>query len=135
MICADREFPEVARLLALHGAEVVLTPNGCTLTPSQLRQFRIRAVENSVGVAMANSVSQEGQSCAFSHAGERLLLAGGNQSIEIASFNLTKLRAHRASSAGQSLQEPLRSWSLCEPRRREEYRRQNEFKRVAGSVI
>ena len=54
MICADREFPESARLLMLHGAEVLLVPNACNLYPSQLRQFRTRAVENAVGVAMTN---------------------------------------------------------------------------------
>lgn len=51
MICADRESPESARLLMLHGAEVLLVPNACHLYPSQLRQFRTRAVENAVGVA------------------------------------------------------------------------------------
>ena len=53
MICADREFPESARHLALNGAELILTPNACSLVDSQLRQFRTRAVENVLGVAMA----------------------------------------------------------------------------------
>ncbi len=31
MICYDREFPESARILMLQGAELILTPNACTL--------------------------------------------------------------------------------------------------------
>jgi predicted amidohydrolase len=31
MICYDREFPESARILMLRGAELILTPNACTL--------------------------------------------------------------------------------------------------------
>jgi N-carbamoylputrescine amidase len=52
MICYDREFPESARMLK--GAELILTPNACDLETNRLGQFRARAFENMVGVAMAN---------------------------------------------------------------------------------
>jgi predicted amidohydrolase len=54
MICHDREFPEIARILMLEGAELILTPNACDLEANRIGQFRARAFENMVGVAMAN---------------------------------------------------------------------------------
>src|SRR5215216_6740575 len=33
MICHDREFPEIARILMLEGAELILTPNSCSQAP------------------------------------------------------------------------------------------------------
>src|SRR5215217_3105135 len=54
MICFDRELPETARLLMLQGAELVLVPNACHLTFDRLMQFRTRAFENMMALAMAN---------------------------------------------------------------------------------
>lgn len=57
MICFDRENPESARLLALHGAEVLLVPNACGVGKQLLDQFAVRALENGVNTVMANHVS------------------------------------------------------------------------------
>ena len=67
MICYDREFPESARILMLKGAEIILTPNACTLDSNRIGQFRARAFENMVGVAMANYAAPQnnGHSIAF----------------------------------------------------------------------
>lgn len=67
MICYDREFPESARILMLGGAELILTPNACTLDENRLSQFKTRAFENMVGVAMTNYASPQnnGHSAAF----------------------------------------------------------------------
>ena len=67
MICYDREFPESARILMLKGAEIILTPNACALEENRLGQFRTRALENMVGVAMTNypAPQQNGHSVAF----------------------------------------------------------------------
>jgi len=67
MICYDREFPESARILMLKGAEIILTPNACELETNRLGQFRARAYENMVGVAMANYAGPggEGHSVAY----------------------------------------------------------------------
>src|SRR5439155_26269347 len=54
MICYDREFPESARILMLKGAELIITPNACKLEANRLGQFRARAMENMVGLAMTN---------------------------------------------------------------------------------
>ena len=72
MICFDREFPESACILMLNGAEIILVPNACDMNPARLSQLSTRAMENMVGVAMANYPSDPsldrqgwGQSCAF----------------------------------------------------------------------
>ncbi|MFW6286406.1 MAG: carbon-nitrogen hydrolase family protein [Candidatus Sumerlaeota bacterium] len=54
MICYDREIPESARILMLRGAEIILVPNACGLHQHRLNQFKTRAYENMVGLAMAN---------------------------------------------------------------------------------
>jgi len=61
------EFPESARALMLDGAEVILTPNACELNEDRIGQFRTRAFENMVAVAMTNYPAPHcnGHSCAF----------------------------------------------------------------------
>jgi predicted amidohydrolase len=61
MICFDVEFPEVARILALHGAQVLLV-SSANMTPFQPHQeiyLRARAVENHAFVALVNRVGME----------------------------------------------------------------------------
>src|SRR5215475_1689152 len=67
MICFDREFPESARILMLNGAEIILTPNACTLDEHRIIQFKTRAYENMVGMAMTNYAAPQnnGHSLAF----------------------------------------------------------------------
>ncbi|MGB8645902.1 MAG: carbon-nitrogen hydrolase family protein, partial [Anaerolineae bacterium] len=68
MICYDREFPESARVLMLKGAEIILTPNACEMEIHRTSQFRTRAMENMVGVALANYAGppHNGRSVAYS---------------------------------------------------------------------
>lgn len=105
MICYDREFPESARVLMLKGAEIILTPNACDLEINRLSQYRSRAYENIVGLALANyagksmghSIAFDG--IAFNQAGSRDMLiveAGEAEGIFMANFNLDALRAYRA---------------------------------------
>jgi predicted amidohydrolase len=107
MICYDREFPESARVLMLKGAEIILTPNACGLDEGRIGQFRARAFENMVGVAMANYPRPQcnGRSCAFDAVNyavpdgpERdttIVLAGDEEGIVLAEFDLERLRAYR----------------------------------------
>jgi predicted amidohydrolase len=112
MICYDREFPESARILMLEGAELILTPNACTLDEHRLSQFKTRAYENMVGVAMTNYASPQnnGHSTAFdgvaySAAGSPLedgeardmliIEAGGLEDVYIAAFDMDSIRAYR----------------------------------------
>jgi predicted amidohydrolase len=114
MICYDREFPEAARALMLDGAELVLVPNACPLPEPLLRQFRTRAMENMVGMAMANYAADgppphgiggfDGHSIAvssvcFDAAGgvtdDLIVQAGEQPGLFVAGFDLAELRAYR----------------------------------------
>jgi predicted amidohydrolase len=110
MICYDREFPESARLLMLGGAELILTPNACTLESHRLTQFRTRAYENMLGVAMANYAAPQlnGHSVAYDaaafHANEEprdtlIIEAGEREDVYVAEFDMDALRAYRAREA------------------------------------
>jgi N-carbamoylputrescine amidase len=104
MICYDREFPESARMLK--GAELILTPNACDLETNRLGQFRARAFENMVGVAMANYAAPQnnGHSVAYDpviydangNARDALLIeAGENEGIYLAPFDMERIRDYR----------------------------------------
>ena len=104
MICFDREFPESARVLMLKGAEIILTPNACALNDLEsgigdvrIDQFRGRAFENLVGVAMANYAApqEDGRSVAFGGDGALILQADEREGVHLAEFDLEKLRAWR----------------------------------------
>lgn len=66
MICYDKRFPEVARALAVQGAEIILTPNSSDMKgerwepwsePEVFRMYhQMRALENGVYVAGTNKI-------------------------------------------------------------------------------
>ena len=106
MICYDREFPESARILMLKGAEIILTPNACEMEENRLGQFRARAYENMVGLALANypAPQQNGHSVAFDGMAfnqdgttrdHKIIEAGEEEGLFMAEFDLTKMRAYR----------------------------------------
>ena len=146
MICADREFPESARTLALNGAELILTPNACGLVDAQLRQFATRAAENILGVAMTNYGSTpgvrtggyNGRSVAYGHDGKALAGPADRwpQTL-LATFNITALREARASARGRSRLQGLNRTrlKLCELHRQSAFQRANVYGRVAGSAV
>jgi N-carbamoylputrescine amidase len=120
MICYDREFPESARILMLKGAEVILTPNACGLERHRLDQFKTRAYENMLGVAMANYAApqENGHSVAFDgvafdhegHSRDMLAVeAGEAEGVYMARFDLDRLRAYRQSEVwGDAYRHPSR---------------------------
>jgi N-carbamoylputrescine amidase len=106
MICFDREFPESARILMLKGAELILTPNACTLEANRIGQFKARAFENMVGVAMANYAApqENGHSVAFDAVAfdkdedaveTRIVEAGEGEGVYLAEFDVDRIRAYR----------------------------------------
>jgi N-carbamoylputrescine amidase len=107
MICYDREFPESARILMLKGAELILTPNACHLDDPRISQFKTRAYENMVGVAMTNYAAPQnnGHSVAFDgiaypvtdgDARNTLIVeAGEREDVYLASFDMDNIRAYR----------------------------------------
>lgn len=118
MICFDREQPESARILMLQGAEIILTPNACHLDDLRRDQFKIRAWENAVGVAMANYAEpkENGRSMAYDASGKCLVEAGGEEGIHLARFDLEALRNLRARTIwGNAYRRPHRYALLTSP--------------------
>lgn len=102
MICYDREFPETARTLVIKGAEIIITANACLLRDDKLvkdarvGQFRTRAFENMVGVAMANYPSPfNGYSCAYDVDGSELFSPKMEENIYIAEFDIERIKNWR----------------------------------------
>jgi predicted amidohydrolase len=133
MICYDREFPESARILMLRGAEIILTPNACTLDAHRLGQFRTRAFENMVGVAMTNYAAPQnnGHSIAFdpvAYAGgdaekdgegrDTLIVEAGEQEdVFIATFDMDAIRDYRRRETwGNAFRRPRLYGELTEER-------------------
>lgn len=150
MICADREFPESAALLARHGAQLVLVPNACGLGLQQLHQFRARAVEQHVAVAMSNyaaSQGMNGQSIAFDAAGTLVGYGGSEEGVYYAHVSVDGTgggdsHGHggdggggsaRSDGAGHAVVD--NAIELCDPRRKAAFNAHNVFHRVGGSTI
>lgn len=106
MICYDREYPESARELMLSGAELIMHPNSCGGMPPRLKELSVRAMENMVGIAMANPPAPGmGNSCAFhpmvwTKEGEPLdntIFVGDEleETIYYVDFDLEEIRAYR----------------------------------------
>jgi predicted amidohydrolase len=118
MICFDREHPESARILMLKGAEIILTPNACELEENRIGQFRARAYENMVGMAMTNYAAPQcnGHSVAFDGIAfdkkERsrntlVIEAGEGEGIYMAEFDMDELRDYRRREAwGNAFRKP-----------------------------
>jgi len=127
MICFDREFPESARILMLNGAEIILTPNACRLDVHRLAQFRTRAFENMVGVAMANYASAQGReenghsvafsAVAYDEAGRTLdtvvVESGAEEAVLVADFDMDQIRRYREREMlGNAMRRPDAYWPL-----------------------
>jgi N-carbamoylputrescine amidase len=126
MICFDREFPESARVLMLQGAEIILTPNACELEANRLGQFKARAYENMVAMAMTNYATpqENGHSIAldgiaFDEGGSRDMLlveAGGAEGVYLADLDLAALRKYRAEEGwGNAFRKPRAYSRLTSP--------------------
>ncbi|MHA1246383.1 MAG: nitrilase-related carbon-nitrogen hydrolase [Candidatus Thorarchaeota archaeon] len=83
MVCWDWVFPEMARILALKGAQVILHPANLVL-PYCHRAMVTRSIENRVFTVTANRVGEErglsfyGESQVVAPNGEVLLTMGGS---------------------------------------------------------
>lgn len=84
MICYDALFPEVARTLALRGAELILVPFAAhpNARPYWRQLHSIRAFENGCYVAVCNKVGREGD---WEFAGESLVASPSGELLAIAS--------------------------------------------------
>lgn len=130
MICFDREQPESARILMLKGAELILVPNACELEELRLDQFKIRAWENVVDVAMANypKPSNNGHSVAYDSSGKCRVIADEQEGLHLASFDLAGLREVRSETIwGGAYRRPHRYSQLLSLEQQDIWRRSDAF--------
>ncbi len=137
MICFDREFPESARILMLKGAEIILTPNACEMEDNRICQFKTRAYENMVGVALTNYAApqQNGRSCAFDGIGFNndgssrdtcIVMASNQEGVVIAEFDIEKIRQFRKREVwGNAYRKPRQYHALISSEVSELFKRDN----------
>lgn len=118
MICYDREFPESARILMLKGAELIITPNACELEEHRIEQFKTRAFENMVTLAMTNYPAPLQNGCslcvdgvAFDEKGRSvpnlIYQAPETEGVFLSQLDITRLRHYRESETwGSAFRKP-----------------------------
>ena len=95
IVCADGRMPEIARILALQGAQVIVDPTAwvtsggdrATLSNPQFEyMIPVRALENGAWFVVANKVGLEantilycGRSCVIDPAGNKVVAAGADR--------------------------------------------------------
>lgn len=122
-ICYDIEFPELARALALAGAEAILAPTANMLPYDTVatRLVPARAEENAVFVAYANYVGAEppfeyfGLSCVCGPDGADLARAGHDEAMLFADLDKAALAAARTNATHLTDRRPELYASLTKP--------------------
>jgi predicted amidohydrolase len=99
-ICYDWRFPEITRVLALQGAEIIVHPTNSPVQARELAEFitRARAAENAVFFVTANRCGKErgteffGWSQIIDPQGRRMAEAGSDESVLMADLDLRLAR-------------------------------------------
>ncbi|MBM7570104.1 carbon-nitrogen hydrolase family protein [Aquibacillus albus] len=100
MICYDLEFPEVARLLRLKGADIIFIPTA-NMKPYEKYQeiyLKSRAMENEIPIAICNRIGQEeeleffGQSMVVDHEGEEYVHLNETECLLTCEISLSNKR-------------------------------------------
>lgn len=97
LICSEAFVPELARILALKGAEIILMPAGRVVDFNEnwLTLVRARAIENlAITATTQNLISNEGMAMIASP--ERVLAQSTAEGILVADLDLDRVRALRA---------------------------------------
>jgi predicted amidohydrolase len=123
-VCYDWRFPEISRVLALQGAEIIAHPTNSPVQAREVAEFmtRARAAENAVFFITANRCGDEGGTSFFGWSqivdpnGRRIAEAGSDEALVIADLDLELARAktRRPGDGGYSVR-------LFEDRRPELY--------------
>lgn len=105
-VCFDMRFPELARLMALQGAQIIIVPAAFNMTTGPAHweiMFRERAVDNqvfTVGVAPARDEHgpyvSYGNSIACSPWGDVVRRAGADEWLEVVDLDLAAVSRVRA---------------------------------------
>jgi predicted amidohydrolase len=103
MICMDIGYPEVARILCLRGAELLIAPSAWIKEDEDIwpLHLKARALDNFVYMAGINRVGNEGdlnfigQSMLVGPRGQVLAQLGGHEDIMLATINLDEVAEAR----------------------------------------
>ena len=101
MICYDLRFPEMARMLTLEGANILVAPSGWVQGDLKLEHWqtmiRARALENGCYVVAPDQVGNIyiGHSMVADPLGRTLVDLGENEGLEIVELDLNLLRETR----------------------------------------
>ena len=105
IVCSELWVPEPTRVLALRGAEVILSPAGggfTTLTDNWQTIVRARAIENLCYVAMTNNIWHDEVGAAMIAGPEHVVVSSGIEDLLVATLDLDRvawLRSHDDSIA------------------------------------
>ncbi|MEV8267510.1 carbon-nitrogen hydrolase family protein [Microbacterium sp. NPDC076911] len=106
-VCSELWIPETTRVLALRGAEIILSPAGghfTALTKNWQVLARARAIENHCYVALTNNVYGAEQGAAMIAGPEHVLVEAGRAELAVATVDLKRARWLR--DTDDSLAEP-----------------------------
>ena len=95
VVCSEMWTPEVARIVALRGAEIILSPAGggfTSLTRNWQMVNQVRAIENVCYVALANNLWGEEQGAAMITGPEHPVVFAGRHELAIGNVDLDRLR-------------------------------------------
>ncbi|MFP3914346.1 MAG: carbon-nitrogen hydrolase family protein [Actinomycetota bacterium] len=107
VVCSELWVPEPTRVLAIRGAELILSPAGgafTSLLPNWQLIARARAIENLAYVALTNNIWDGEQGAAMVAGPEHVAAASGTEELIFATLDLGRvlwLRGH-----DDSIQEP-----------------------------
>lgn len=95
VVCSEMWTPEVARIVALRGAEIILSPAGggfTSLTRNWQLIVRARAIENQCYVGLTNNLWGVEQGAAMITGPEHPLAFAGRNELVVATLDLERLR-------------------------------------------
>lgn len=104
IICYERHFPELGRLAALAGAQVMCVPVACASEPTKPvfeLELRAHAAFNSMYVLCANRVGLEGSKCYYGMSaiygpdGTQLAVAGDEPGVVVAEIDVDAVARRR----------------------------------------
>jgi predicted amidohydrolase len=107
VVCSELWVPEPTRVLALRGAELILSPAGggfTTLTRNWQIIAQARAIENSAYVALTNNIWAEEVGAAMIAGPEGVIIESGHEDLLVATADLDRVRWLR--SHDDSIEEP-----------------------------
>jgi predicted amidohydrolase len=95
VVCSEMWTPEVPRIVALRGAEIILSPAGGGFT-ALTRNWGIinqaRAIENHCYVGLTNNLWGDEQGAAMIAGPEHVLAQGGRRELVVATLDLDRVR-------------------------------------------